>query len=85
MSETTVPDSVRSRARRRAGFRLEKAHPVLTREYRRGYDTPSYRARWGKKFHARRTEQIRADLIRKYPREYEKLLQEELKNERNWR
>lgn len=83
-SSESVPDSVRSKARRRAGFRLEKRWPGVARELRHKYDTSSYRARWGKSYYARRTEQIRSDLAQRWPGMYDKYLQEELNNERNW-
>lgn len=83
MAESTGDAKFRSKVRRRAGFRLEKAHPIKSRELRKAYDTPEWRVKWGLRFHASRTEQIRADLAGLYQSEYKKYLKEESENERN--
>jgi hypothetical protein len=84
LSSDSANEALRSKARRRAGFRLEKRYPGVARELRHKYDTPSYRSRWGKSYYARRTEQVRKDLAERYQPVYDKLLQEEMNNERNW-
>lgn len=82
-TSSSTSDISESKARRRAGFRLEKLYPNLALKLRQKYDTPSYRSRWGKKFYAQRTEQVRKDLMKQYPKLYDRLLREELANPRN--
>jgi hypothetical protein len=79
-----VPESVRSKVRRRVGFRLEKHFPADTRKLRKEYDTPYWRNKWCEAYYARRTEQIRADLGHMHPIKYKQFLEEELNNECNW-
>lgn len=73
-----LTEQQRSAARRAAGRMLEKTYPTLTRELRRMYDdNPRYRVQWGKKYNARRTEQIRMDIAGQFPKQYSEFLKEE--------
>lgn len=77
-----LTEKQRSAARRRAGRRLERSHPFMLRELRKYYDQPKYEELWGDKFNARRTEQIRSDIIGQYQEQYKTFLKEEEARER---
>lgn len=77
-----LTEKQRSAARRKAGRRLELKHTHVLRELRKYYDRPKFHAQWGEKFNARRTEQIRSDMIEQYPQEYKEILKEEEANAR---
>lgn len=77
-----LTEAQRSAARRAAGRRIERKHPFLLRELRKYYDQPKFRDAWGNRFDARRTEQIRSDIIEQYPAEYKEFLKEEENNAR---
>lgn len=68
----------RSLARRRAGKRLEDAHPALSRELRKLYSSDKlYVQLWGEKLPARLTEQVRGDIARAFRKQYRAFLAEE--------
>lgn len=77
-----LTEQQRSAARRKAGRRLELKHTYTLRELRRYYNSPKFHELWGEKFNARRTEQIRSDMIEQYPQEYKEILKEEEANAR---
>lgn len=74
-----TPEHVRSKARRLAGARLERKHPLITSQLRKLYnDSSSLLEMYGNHFNARRVEWIRSDVASKYPKEYKILLKEAL-------
>lgn len=80
MDVKNATEQQRSKARRAAGARLVKRHPMLARDMKRDYDTDPKLSgfRKDKKYEARRVEWIRANLGYTYPEEYATLLKEEL-------
>jgi hypothetical protein len=70
-------EQIRSAARRRAGKRLERRHPLLTAQLTQLYNDDKKLIKHTPRFATRRSEWVRADLQSKYATEYKQYLQEE--------